>query len=61
MEESTQQCEQGIEAWEVLYDQDKVEMKPTQNNQLILQRRSSNPIAFAASASPDIMYYPGNE
>ena len=32
MEESTQQHEQGIVAWEVLYDQDDIEMKPIQNN-----------------------------
>ena len=57
MEESTQECEQGLVAWEVLYDQDDVEMKPTQNDQFILQGRLSNPIAFAASADPDIMYY----
>ena len=37
MEESTQQCEQGIVAWEILYDQDEVERKPTQNDQFILQ------------------------
>ena len=43
--------------WEVLYDQDEVEMKPTQNDQFILQGRLSNTIAFAASADPDIMYY----
>ena len=57
MEESTQQREQGLVAWEVLYDQDDVETKPTQNDQFILQGRLSNPIAFAASADPDIMYY----
>ena len=57
MEESTQQCEQGLVAWEVLYDQDDEETKPTQNDQFILQGRPSNPIAFAASADPDIMYY----
>ena len=57
MEESTQQREQGIVVWEVLYNQDEVEMKPTQNNQFILQGRLSNPIDFAASADPDIMYY----
>ena len=57
MEESTQQHEQGIVAWEVLYDQDEVETKPTENDQFILQRRLSNPIAFAPSADPDIMYY----
>ena len=57
MEESTQQHEQGLVAWEVLYDQDDVETKPTQNDQFILQGRLSNPIAFAASADPDIMYY----
>ena len=57
MEESTQQCEQRIVAWEVLYDQDKVKTKLTQNEQFILQRRLSNPIAFAASADPNIMYY----
>ena len=37
MEESAQQREQGLVAWEVLYDQDKVETKPTQNDQFILQ------------------------
>ena len=57
MEESTQQCEQGIVAWEVLYNQDDIEMKPTQNNQFILQSRLSNHVAFATSANPDIMYY----
>ena len=57
MEESAQQREQGLVAWEVLYDQDDIEMKPTQNNQFILQGRLSNPIAFAASVDPDIMYY----
>ena len=57
MEESTQQREQGIVAWEVLYDQAEVETKPTHNDQFILQGRLSNPIAFAASADPDIMYY----
>ena len=55
MEESRQQCEQGIVAWEVLYDQDDKEMKPTQNAQFILQGRLSNPIA--ASVDPDILYY----
>ena len=57
MEESTQQREQGIVVWEVLYDQDEVETKPTQNDQFILQGRLSNPIAFATSADPNIMYY----
>ena len=52
-----QQREQGLVAWEVLYDQDDVETKPTQNDRVILQGRLSNPIAFAASADPDIMYY----
>ena len=57
MEESTQQREQGIVAWEVLYDQDEIETKLTQNDQFILQGRLSNPTAFAASADPNIMYY----
>ena len=57
MEESTQQHEQGIVVWEVLYDQDDVETKLTQNDQFILQGRLSNPIAIATSADPDIMYY----
>ena len=52
-----QQREQGLVAWEVLYDQDDVEMKPTQNNQFILQGRLSNSIAFATSADPNTMYY----
>ena len=46
-----------IVAWEVLYDQEEVETKLTQNDQFILQRRLSNPIAFVASTDPDIMYY----
>ena len=49
MEESTQQHEQGIVVWEVLYDQDDVETKPTPNDQFILQGRLSN---FATSADP---------
>ena len=57
MEESTQQREQGIIAWEVLYDQDEVEMKLTQSDQFILQGRLSNPIAFATSVDHNIMYY----
>ena len=36
MEESTQQHEQGIVAWEVPYDQSEAETKPTQNDQFIL-------------------------
>ena len=56
MEESTQQHEQGIVAWQVLYDQDEGETKPTQNDQFILQERLSNPIAFATSVDPNIMY-----
>ena len=55
MEENTQQREQGIVTWEVLFDQDDIETKPTQNDQFILQGRLSNRIAFAASADPDIM------
>ena len=57
MEESTQQHEQGIVAFEVLYDHDDIEPKPTQNDQFIFQGRLSNLIAFATSADPDIMYY----
>ena len=53
----TQQREQEIVVWEVLYNQDEAEMKPIQNDQFILVFRLSNPIAFAASADPDIMYY----
>ena len=45
-----QQHEQGIVVWEVLYDQDDVETKLTQNDQFILQGRLSNSIAFATSA-----------
>ena len=57
MEESTQQREEGIVAWEVFYDQDEIETKLTQNDQFISQGRLSNPIAFATSVDPDIMYY----
>ena len=57
MEESAQQREQGAEAWGLLYDQDEVETKLAQNDQFILQRRLSNPMAFVATTDPHTMFY----
>ena len=44
MEESTKQREQGIVLWEVLYDQDEVETKPTQNDHFA--RKIEQPYCF---------------
>ena len=49
--------DQGIVAWELLIDQDEQEDQPTAANQFATQRALEDPIAFAATAHPDILYW----
>ena len=44
-------------AWEVLVDQDKGEDVPTASSQYSIQKAFEDPIAFAASSNPDILYW----
>ena len=44
-------------AWEVLLDQDGQEQEPTAASQYKIQKSLENPLAFAASDNPDILYW----
>ena len=44
-------------AWEVLVDQDEGEDIPTASSQYAIQKSLEDPIAFAASSNPDILYW----
>ncbi|KAL7557091.1 hypothetical protein ACA910_011910 [Epithemia clementina (nom. ined.)] len=54
--EGLEQRQQGLVAWEVLVDQDDSEEIPTAAQQFQLQQQMEDPIAFATSANPDVMY-----
>ena len=56
-EQSITQREQGLVAWEVLLDQDEQEQVPTAASQYQIQKALENPLAFAASDNPDILYW----
>ena len=43
--------------WEVLVDQDEREDVPTASSQYAIQKALEDPIAFAASCNPDILYW----
>ena len=43
-------------AWEVQIDQDDSETAPTAAEQYEIQRKLENPVVYAASADPDVMY-----
>ena len=49
--------DQGIVAWELLIDQDEQEDQPTAAAQFAMQKALEDPIAFAATANPDILYW----
>ena len=49
--------DQGIVAWELLIDQDKQEDQPTAAAQFAMQKALEDPIAFAATTNPDILYW----
>ena len=44
-------------AWEVLVDQDEREDVPTASSQYAMQKALEDPIVFAASSNPDILYW----
>ena len=44
-------------AWELLIDQDEQEDRPTAATQFATQRALEDPIAFAATTNPDILYW----
>ena len=56
-DQSTAQRSQGLVAWEVLVDQDEREDIPTVSTQYAIQKALEDPIAFAASNIPDILYW----
>ena len=56
-EQSVAQRDQGLVAWEVLLDQDEQEQVPTAASQYKIQKSLENPLAFAASDNPDILYW----
>ena len=55
-QQSLAQREQGIVAWEILVDQDEQENIPTAKQQYELQVQLAEPIVYAASSDPDILY-----
>ena len=56
-EQSISQRSQGHVAWELLPDQDEQENKPTATLQFTMQKALENPIAYAATNNPDILYW----
>ena len=56
-EQSVAQRDQGLVAWEVLLNQDGQEQVPTAASQYKIQKSLENPLAFAASDNPDILYW----
>ena len=56
-EQSVNQRDQGLVAWEVLHDQDDREDIPTAESQYAIQKAMENPMAFAATDNPDILYW----
>ena len=56
-EQSITQREQGLVTWEVLLDQDEQEQVPMAASQYKIQKSLENPLAFAASDNPDILYW----
>ena len=49
--------DQGIVAWELLIDQDELEDQPTTATQFATQKALEDPIAYAATTNPDILYW----
>ena len=56
-EQSITQRDQGLIAWEVLLNQDDHEQVPTAALQYKIQKSLENPLVFAASDNPDILYW----
>ena len=56
-EQSKNQRDQGLVTWEVLLDQDDREDIPVAESQYAIQKAIENPVAFAATDNPDILYW----
>ena len=56
-EQTISQRNQGLVAWEILLDQYEQENVPTAASQYKIQRALENPLVFAASDNPDILYW----
>ena len=56
-EQSITQRDQGLVAWEVLLDQDEQEQVLRADSQYKIQKLLENPLIFAASDNPDILYW----
>ena len=56
-DQSVALCNQGLVAWELLIDQDEQEDRPTAATQFTTQRALEDPIAYAATDNPDILYW----
>ena len=55
--QSMTQRSRGLVAWEVLVDEDDREDVQTASSQYTIQKALEDPIAFAASSNPDILYW----
>ena len=55
-QQSLEQREQGLVAWEILLDQDEQEYSPTAQQWFYMQMAMAEPVLFAISSDPDIMY-----
>ena len=56
-DQSINQRNQGLVAWEVLLDQDDREDVPTAESRYAIQKSMETPMAFAATDNPDILYW----
>ena len=56
-EQSVTQRSQRLVAWEVLMDQDERKDFPTASMQYAIQKALEDPIAFATSYNPNILYW----
>ena len=56
-EQSVNQCNQGLVAWEVLLDQDDRDDIPTAESQYAIQKAMENPMVYAAIDNPEILYW----
>ena len=56
-DQSINQCNQGLVAWEELLDQDDREDVPMAESQYAIQKSMENPMAFVAPDNPDILYW----
>ena len=56
-DQSISQRNQGLVAWKGLLDHDEREDVPTAESQYAIQKSMENPMAFATTTEPDILYW----